>query len=173
MYTEYCLERIDGTKQPGSSDTLRGTLSINTESGYLTIPDLPIGKEVQNLPGLVRTFNEPVTLRAVVFILRLPKPTVAPEKSQSSTSPRQTKSKPIQVAVTFQLSTRKPGDATFADVIDHATGKSKVNEYFDRLIMINQRVIAIGETETVFTDENIKQTYGGRLTILQKTEHYL
>ncbi|MEM7655954.1 MAG: zinc ABC transporter substrate-binding protein [Bacteroidota bacterium] len=50
---------------------------------------------------------------------------------------------------------------------------AKVKEYFDRLIMINQRVIAVGETETVFTDENIKHTYGGRLTILQKTEHYL
>lgn len=47
---------------------------------------------------------------------------------------------------------------------------AKVKEYFDRLIMINQRVIAVGETEEVFTDDNIKKTYGGRLTILQKTE---
>ncbi|MDX2246376.1 MAG: zinc ABC transporter substrate-binding protein [Bacteroidia bacterium] len=47
---------------------------------------------------------------------------------------------------------------------------AKVREYFDRLIMVNQRIIAIGDTEEVFTDENIKKTYGGRLTILQKTE---
>ncbi|MEZ4774976.1 MAG: zinc ABC transporter substrate-binding protein [Bacteroidia bacterium] len=50
---------------------------------------------------------------------------------------------------------------------------AKVREYFDRLIMINQRIIAIGDTEEVFTDENIKKTYGGRLTILQKTETIL
>ena len=50
---------------------------------------------------------------------------------------------------------------------------AKVKEYFDRLIMINQRVVAVGETEEVFTDENIKKTYGGRLTILQKAEKYL
>ena len=49
---------------------------------------------------------------------------------------------------------------------------AKVKEYFDRLIMINQRVIAAGDTEEVFTDDNIKKTYGGRLTILQKTEGY-
>ncbi|MEM7371213.1 MAG: zinc ABC transporter substrate-binding protein [Bacteroidota bacterium] len=47
---------------------------------------------------------------------------------------------------------------------------AKVKEYFDRLIMINQRVIAVGDTEEVFTDDHIKKTYGGRLTILQKTE---
>ncbi|MEO0469655.1 MAG: ATP-binding cassette domain-containing protein, partial [Bacteroidota bacterium] len=47
---------------------------------------------------------------------------------------------------------------------------AKVNDYFDRLIMLNQRLVAFGDTEAVFTDENIKATYGGRLTILQKTE---
>ena len=50
---------------------------------------------------------------------------------------------------------------------------AKVKEYFDRLIMINQRLVAIGETDEVFTDDNIKKTYGGRLTILQKAEKYL
>jgi ABC-type Zn uptake system ZnuABC Zn-binding protein ZnuA/ABC-type Mn2+/Zn2+ transport system ATPase subunit len=50
---------------------------------------------------------------------------------------------------------------------------AKVKDYFDRLIMINQRVIAAGATDEVFTDENIKKTYGGRLTILQKTESYI
>ncbi|MCL4153416.1 UNVERIFIED_CONTAM: hypothetical protein GTU68_045228 [Idotea baltica] len=50
---------------------------------------------------------------------------------------------------------------------------AKVKEYFDRLIMINQRLVAVGDTEEVFIDENIKKTYGGRLTILQKAESYL
>ncbi len=50
---------------------------------------------------------------------------------------------------------------------------AKVKDYFDRLIMINQRIIAYGDTEAVFTDENIQKTYSGRLTILQKTEQHL
>lgn len=49
---------------------------------------------------------------------------------------------------------------------------AKVKEYFDRVIMINQRVVAYGDTEEVFTDDAIQKTYGGQLTILQKTEHY-
>ncbi len=47
---------------------------------------------------------------------------------------------------------------------------AKVQEYFDRVIMINQRVVTAGATEEVFNDENIRKTYGGQLTILQKTE---
>ncbi len=49
---------------------------------------------------------------------------------------------------------------------------AKVRDYFDRLIMINQRVIAVGPTDEVFTEENIRKTYGGQLTILQQTESY-
>lgn len=48
---------------------------------------------------------------------------------------------------------------------------AKVKEYFDKVIMINQRLVAFGDTEEAFTDENIKKTYGGRLTILQQTEN--
>jgi ABC-type Mn2+/Zn2+ transport system ATPase subunit/ABC-type Zn uptake system ZnuABC Zn-binding protein ZnuA len=50
---------------------------------------------------------------------------------------------------------------------------AKVQDYFDRLIMINQRIIAYGKTQDVFTDDNIQKTYSGRLTILQKTEQHL
>lgn len=50
---------------------------------------------------------------------------------------------------------------------------SKVTEYFDQLIMINQRLIAFGPTDEVFTPEMLKRTYGGRLTILQKSETIL
>lgn len=49
---------------------------------------------------------------------------------------------------------------------------AKVKEYFDRVIMINQRVVACGDTADVFNDETIQKTYGGQLTILQKTETY-
>ncbi len=49
---------------------------------------------------------------------------------------------------------------------------SKVKDYFDNVIMINQRLIAYGDTEQIFNNENIAQTYGGRLTILQETDKY-
>lgn len=40
--------------------------------------------------------------------------------------------------------------------------------YFDMLLLINMRVVAFGETETVFTQELLQKTYGGRLTILSE-----
>ncbi|MDP5170756.1 MAG: zinc ABC transporter substrate-binding protein [Bacteroidia bacterium] len=49
---------------------------------------------------------------------------------------------------------------------------AKVKDYFDRLIMMNQRVVAIGDTNLVFNDDNIRKTYGGQLTMLQRTESY-
>jgi manganese/zinc/iron transport system ATP- binding protein len=39
-------------------------------------------------------------------------------------------------------------------------------EYFDRLILLNMRLVATGPTEEVFTPEILQATYGGRLTIL-------
>lgn len=46
---------------------------------------------------------------------------------------------------------------------------STVRSYFDKVILINQRLIACGDTETTFTEENIAKAYGGQLPILQKT----
>lgn len=43
-----------------------------------------------------------------------------------------------------------------------------VTEYFDHVIMLNMRVVAHGPVEEVFTDENLKKTYGGRLTLLSE-----
>ncbi len=39
-------------------------------------------------------------------------------------------------------------------------------EYFDHLVMLNMRVVAAGPTEEVFNEENLRKTYGGRLTML-------
>lgn len=44
---------------------------------------------------------------------------------------------------------------------------AKIKAYFDRLIMINHRIIAVGDTEAVFTEDNIQKTYGGMLPVLQ------
>jgi manganese/zinc/iron transport system ATP- binding protein len=43
-----------------------------------------------------------------------------------------------------------------------------VREYFDRLILLNMRVVATGKTADVFTRENLQKTYGGRLTLLDE-----
>ncbi len=41
-----------------------------------------------------------------------------------------------------------------------------VESYFDHLIMLNMRVVAAGLTAECFTQENLRSTYGGRLTLL-------
>lgn len=46
---------------------------------------------------------------------------------------------------------------------------SSVEKYFDRVILLNQRLIAYGDTNTTFTTENISAAYGGQLPILHKT----
>lgn len=48
-----------------------------------------------------------------------------------------------------------------------------VCDYYDRLVLINQRVVAEGPTESVFTPENLARTYGGRLTLLAEATEAL
>jgi manganese/zinc/iron transport system ATP- binding protein len=47
---------------------------------------------------------------------------------------------------------------------------AKIRDYFDKLALINQTLVAYGDTDDVFTQELINRTYGGKLTILQKIE---
>ena len=46
---------------------------------------------------------------------------------------------------------------------------STVAEYFNKVILLNQRLIAFGDTDTTFVQDNISKTYGSQLTILHKT----
>lgn len=46
-----------------------------------------------------------------------------------------------------------------------------VSRYFDRVILLNQRLIAAGDVATTFTDENVRKTYGGQLSILHKLKN--
>lgn len=41
-----------------------------------------------------------------------------------------------------------------------------VPQYFDYVVLLNMRLVASGPTETTFTPENLRKTYGGRLAIL-------
>jgi len=46
---------------------------------------------------------------------------------------------------------------------------SKVQDYFNKVILLNQWLVAYGDTEEVFTEENINRAYRGQLNILHKT----
>ncbi|MBK8505557.1 MAG: metal ABC transporter ATP-binding protein [Saprospiraceae bacterium] len=46
---------------------------------------------------------------------------------------------------------------------------SSVERYFDHVILLNQRLIASGETKTTFTTANIDAAYRAQLPILHKT----
>ncbi|MDG1718165.1 MAG: metal ABC transporter ATP-binding protein [Saprospiraceae bacterium] len=49
---------------------------------------------------------------------------------------------------------------------------STVEDYFDKVILLNQRLIASGDTKETFTQKNISKAYGGQLTILNQTEGF-
>jgi manganese/zinc/iron transport system ATP- binding protein len=46
-----------------------------------------------------------------------------------------------------------------------------VPEYFDHVLLLNMRVVAAGPTREAFTRENLRRTYGGRLTLLEEAVH--
>ena len=49
----------------------------------------------------------------------------------------------------------------------------KILKRFDKLLLLNQRVIAYGPPHDVATDENLRRTYGGRLNLLERAEESL
>jgi manganese/zinc/iron transport system ATP- binding protein len=48
-----------------------------------------------------------------------------------------------------------------------------VNRYFDWVILLNMRVVEAGPVEKVFHNENLRRTYGGKLTLLDEAGHAL
>lgn len=45
---------------------------------------------------------------------------------------------------------------------------STVDDYFDKVILLNQRLIAYGNIDTIFTRENLRKTYASQMQILQE-----
>lgn len=43
-----------------------------------------------------------------------------------------------------------------------------VAEYFDQVILLNMRVVVAGPTSEVFTPDNLRKTYGGKLALLDQ-----
>ncbi len=56
-------------------------------------------------------------------------------------------------------------------VVHHDLGT--IQEYFDRLILLNMRVVASGNTDDIFTPDLLRKTYGGRLTLLDSLAHQM
>ncbi len=48
-----------------------------------------------------------------------------------------------------------------------------VPAYFYQVLLLNTRVVAAGPTAEVFNNENLRKTYGGRLTLLDQATHAL
>ena len=48
-----------------------------------------------------------------------------------------------------------------------------VREYFDDALLLNMRIVASGAVADVFTDENLRRTYGGKLTLLAEASEAL
>ena len=46
-----------------------------------------------------------------------------------------------------------------------------VPTYFDHVVLLNMRVVDTGPIDSVFTEENLKKTYGGKLTLLSQALH--
>jgi len=48
-----------------------------------------------------------------------------------------------------------------------------VPSYFEHTLLLNMRIVAAGPVEEVFTEENLRKTYGGRLTLLSEASEAL
>ena len=48
-----------------------------------------------------------------------------------------------------------------------------VPHYFDWTVLLNLRVVASGPTAEVFTKENLRKTYGGKLSLLSEAAEEL
>jgi ABC-type Mn2+/Zn2+ transport system ATPase subunit len=48
---------------------------------------------------------------------------------------------------------------------------STVRAYFDQVILVNQRIIAYGTTDTTFINEHLSKAYGSQHTLVMETRH--
>ena len=48
-----------------------------------------------------------------------------------------------------------------------------VVEYFDEVMLLNMRLVATGPVREVFTPENLRKTYGGKLALLDRVGHQM
>lgn len=70
----------------------------------------------------------------------------------------------------FDLIDRMAAEGRTLVVVNHDLS---VLDRFDALLMLNQRVVAFGPTDEVATEENLRATYGGRLSLLEHGDQML
>ncbi len=70
-----------------------------------------------------------------------------------------------EAAIFELLQTLRSGGKTVL-VVHHDL--QTVRDYFDYVVLLNMRLVACGPVDSTFTTENLQQTYGGRLTILDE-----
>ena len=69
------------------------------------------------------------------------------------------------IAILRELQTRQKT----ALVVHHDL--QTVSEYFDEVVLLNMRLVATGPVQQVFTPENLRKTYGGKLALLDRVGH--
>jgi manganese/zinc/iron transport system ATP- binding protein len=67
--------------------------------------------------------------------------------------------------VIFDLLRELHGEGKTLVIVHHDL--RTVPRYFDDVVLLNMRVVASGPVATTFTPENLRKTYGGRLSILE------
>ncbi len=70
----------------------------------------------------------------------------------------------------FDLIARLTGEGKTLVVVNHDLS---VLDRFDYVLLINQQVVAFGPTSDVVNDRNLRRTYGGRLTLLDRADAVL
>jgi manganese/zinc/iron transport system ATP- binding protein len=72
-----------------------------------------------------------------------------------------------------------PTERTIVEVLDGLAGAGKtilvvhhdlqtVAQYFDQVLLLNVRAIAAGPVAEVFTEDNLRMTFGGRVGVLAR-----
>jgi hypothetical protein len=107
-----------GRREEGleSKVTANGTVTIDEDTSYITITDLPIGDSATDVPSVLREFRQPVTVKAIEMTLISAPTTERPASDQGSATPSQPPSAKQSSEVTFKVLTRKPGDDDFTEV---------------------------------------------------------
>ncbi len=67
----------------------------------------------------------------------------------------------------FQLIDKLTSEGKTLIVVNHDLS---VLDRFDLVMLLNQQVVAFGPTDQVVTDHNLRRTYGGRLTLLDRAD---
>ncbi|XP_038045127.1 mucin-3A-like [Patiria miniata] len=123
----YCLEPMDGEKGLEPEVKAAGDLTIDSQTSYLTITQLPIDPSSSDIPSVELLFRQPIKVTAVVLASRSPQATSAPTgQPAASTTTSRTAAGERLTEVTLTLSTKKPDDDEFTTLVDDNTNQPKV-----------------------------------------------